>query len=681
MKSEKWHQAADYVFKYIQFDVDTIESLFTDSIITLESGTLTVSDACRKMEEHRKWLINLCLTKMQSDDVDAGNSSWTEYWQMLPKLGATLIAMEKLDEVIRKALRNAVKIPNELIDGKSINFATALTKVFEAIANTIDKQAPTVKNIFGPGRMLFLIRSLEMEADLQCVKLLDLFQEQKSLQAKLQIRDAQFQRLENDTKKSGDDSEMNLDLKELSKLLDELSLICQRVSQFVRFLKVRSSDELKEIEAIHESSADKKAKPVEDELLNELILYYTTQKSNNDFISYSKNSELQRRVKELVSLYYIPFEELFIMQSAQKALISDSFDSDSEDLTSSSVEDCFFLYKRVTSRAINTYNVSAICTVLNFVARSLELQYFNNGLKKKLSTSFGGDKAVNLSERPESRIAYAILLNNSFSSAGFVDQFCRSINEDVNAAWKNIDDDLQAKEKIQACLSPIISLDRNFMDLARFGAQIMFNQLIKNKVKVLYGELFSGMKLTLTESEFNESEKVGSYVILVSDSALGSVTGNSYRDSLLRRFKEQFYRTIDERVRLYLLPEVFGIVLQICFSNLISKYEYVLFSSPGINLFGAFRMDKDLRNIIAYFNSLTEDQQTLNFFRSHSSKLLKLLSLVSLDDVDELKETLVDTKEWLSHSKITRDELMKVVSSRFGSDAMNRIERAPMDDV
>ncbi len=46
-------------------------------------------------------------------------------------------------------------------------------------------------------------------------------------------------------------------------------------------------------------------------------------------------------------MYYIPLESFFLVQSVKKAIKIDSYDTKSEELTSSCLEDCFFLFKKV----------------------------------------------------------------------------------------------------------------------------------------------------------------------------------------------------------------------------------------------------------------------------------------------------------------------------------------------
>jgi hypothetical protein len=121
-----------------------------------------------------------------------------------------------------------------------------------------------------------------------------------------------------------------------------------------------------------------------------------------------KLSNLATRHRELMSLYYVPFESHFLLHSTRKALRMDSFDPDSEEKTSSCIEDAFFVFKKVVMRAIGTHYVDALCALLNVSVRAMETEYLKEGLQQKLVTAFGGERAPALSERSDAKVGYMV---------------------------------------------------------------------------------------------------------------------------------------------------------------------------------------------------------------------------------------------------------------------------------
>ena len=120
------------------------------------------------------------------------------------------------------------------------------------------------------------------------------------------------------------------------------------------------------------------------------------------------SSELQTRIRDLLSTYFITFESYFLTQSVRKALSIDTFDIKGDDIVSSCVEDIFFILKKVVLRSLHSQDTDIICVVLNLVSRAVELDYLRDGLQKRLLTGFGGEKAVSLVERSDNKIGYIV---------------------------------------------------------------------------------------------------------------------------------------------------------------------------------------------------------------------------------------------------------------------------------
>jgi hypothetical protein len=62
-----------------------------------------------------------------------------------------------------------------------------MTKLFENLAYIIDRTQAMIETHYGPGKMLYVIQQLQVEADLQSCILLDMFAERRETSRKVSI--------------------------------------------------------------------------------------------------------------------------------------------------------------------------------------------------------------------------------------------------------------------------------------------------------------------------------------------------------------------------------------------------------------------------------------------------------------------------------------------------------------
>jgi hypothetical protein len=360
-----------------------------------------------------------------------------------------------------------------------------------------------------------------------------------------------------------------VDLRELAQILEEVSVVSQRIHFYMRFMQTRG-------------------------LL--------------------ASTEMNTRLKELLSVFYLSFEAHFTVQSIRKALRIDKFDA-SEDLVSSSVEDSFFIFKKVTMRAILSYDTDLVCSVLNVLVGLIEAEYL-----KDL------EKRVDSLKREESKIGLVVILNNLSVS---IDYLRKLVEDAENEAGKLNEFDSNAKEKISSCLQPIQALQLQFKRILEGGVDALFTATVKGRLKQLFADLFQNYSLRLSEEEYQQ------------------LIDSSFK--LEPIFRQDYYEFLTEDNLLRLLQQGADVVTH--------EFERLILSAgPNrVNAYGAMRLEKDLRTIFNQLSQLAPHVSLRDKFTSIFG-FCQVLNLESSEEVAEYQDSL----------RLSQGEIRRLCIVRFG---------------
>ena len=321
------------------------------------------------------------------------------------------------------------------------------------------------------------------------------------------------------------------------------------------------------------------------------------------------------------------------------------------------------MFRKVISRSTGTGDVDSLCFILNLVNRTFEVEFYKE-LQRRLTLS---------SDRHDARLAFIATLNGLDESSSYLSELTQAAQEEVGRMLKFLGKDQSAqqrdKDKINSCLNPLGANGQLLKDGVRAGVMTLFGTVMRNKYKALLSEGFSNMKLVLTEEEFQQLQSQ-----MTSDFDGSTGAGASWID----RFRSGFTKLYDEK--LPLAPNLTYILLGLCVDALVANYEKLLLSATKINQLGAFRVDKDLRTLLAFFTSLLQRSTSSSSattgmssdefsFRDRFGKVFQLVSLCTLDSVSDLQG------EWRDDlRRVSRDEARRVLIARFGADDVARLK-------
>jgi hypothetical protein len=443
------------------------------------------------------------------------------------------------------------------ITAKEFLCVDILTRYLEVFADLIERQLAIFKNAsIDVGNSVFEV--FEKEALNFLDRIIDTYKEQRELDRKLvQISTGQ------------------VDMKQVALAVEELVLMSQKVSLFRRFIMIKS----------------------QQEFTAKLLL---------------------KKMKEFLSINYIPLESFFLQHSLKRAVKESS---GSPDNGSMFVEDCFYLCKNVLSRAIKSEDEDTVCVALNLVSQCLDIDYLQNGLLRMLQMIL-----TNPSGQQE---GFLTVMNHFEQSHRYLLQLCEQFEESLNG---NV-----ISEKVLSCLFPLKqTLSQQFDNQLKSNLANFYKQQIKPRVKSLMVEhLFGTFKFKLNDNEFSDS------------SELNVLKFTSEVENFLNVMN--VLKVLDE-------PNMTLFIGLFC-EHVSREYEKFLLAQSGqkeFNALGALKFDKDLRLLVQALG-----RHSKNGVKEWFSRLFQMAELLNASSAEEFDEI------FLSQTIFNANELPRLKALRF----------------
>lgn len=432
-----------------------------------------------------------------------------------------------------------------------------LTRYLEVFADLIERQLAIFKNAsIDVGNNVFEV--FEKEALNFLDRIIDTYKEQRELDRKLvQISTGQ------------------VDMKQVALAVEELVLMSQKVSLFRRFIMIKS----------------------QQEFTAKLLL---------------------KKMKEFLSINYIPLESFFLQHSLKRAVKESS---GSPDNGSMFVEDCFYLCKNVLSRAIKSEDEDTICVALNLVSQCLDIDYLQNGLLRMLQMIL-----TNPSGQQE---GFLTVMNHFEQSHRYLLQLCEQFEESLNG---NV-----ISEKVVSCLFPLKqTLSQQFDNQLKSNLANFYKQQIKPRVKSLMVEhLLGPFKFKLNDNEFSDSSELN-----------------------VLKFTSEVENFLNVMSVLKVLDEPnMTLFIGIFCEHVSREYEKFLLAQSGqkeFNVLGALKFDKDLRLLVQALG-----RHSKNGVKEWFSRLFQMAELLNASSAEEFDEI------FLSQTIFNANELPRLKALRF----------------
>ncbi|XP_032181118.1 conserved oligomeric Golgi complex subunit 4 [Mustela erminea] len=638
LRNEDYEQAAAHIHRYLCLDKSVIE-------LSRQGKEGSMIDANLKLLQEAEQRLKAIVTEKFAIATKEGDLPQVErFFKIFPLLGLHEEGLSKFSEYLCKQVASKSEENLLLVLGTDMSdrraaviFADTLTLLFEGIARIVETHQPIVETYYGPGRLYTLIKYLQVECDRQVEKVVDKFIKQRDYHQ--QFRHVQNSLMRNSTTEK-------IEPRELDPILTEVTLMNARSELYLRFLRKRISSDFEVGDSMASEEVKQEHQKSLDKLLNNCLLSCTMQ--------------------ELIG-FYITMEEYFMRETVNKAVALDTCEKGQ--LTSSMVDDVFYIVKKCIGRALSSSSIDCLCAMINLATTELESD-FRDVLCNKLRMGFpattlqdiqrGVTSAVNImhsslqqgkfdtkgiESTDEAKLSFLVTLNNVEVCSENISTLKKTLESDCTKLFSQGIGGEQAQAKFDSCLSDLAAVSNKFRDLLQEGLTELNSTAIKPQVQP-WINTFLSVSHNIEEEEFNDYEANDPWV-------------------------QQFILNLEQQMAEFkasLSPVIYDSLTGLMTSLVAVELERVVLKST-FNRLGGLQFDKELRSLIAYLTTVTTWT-----IRDKFARLSQMATILNLERVTEILDY------WGANSgpltwRLTPAEVRQVLALRmdFRSEDIKRL--------
>ncbi|KAM3625328.1 uncharacterized protein V6R79_010323 [Siganus canaliculatus] len=596
LRNEDYEQAAAHIHRYLSLDQSVIE-------LSRQGEESSNVDASLVLLQEAEQKLKVIVAEKLDEAVAAVDLAQVErFFKIFPLLGLHQQGLARFGQYLCTQLASKAEENLVLATGGDLSekraplvFADTLTLLLEGIAFVVETHQPIVETYYGPGHLYTLITHLQQECDRQAQKIVDKFIQQRGYHNKFQIVQSSMMK-----SLPGE----RIEPRELDPVLTEVTLMNARSELYLRFLRRRM---LADFEVDDAQSV--------------------TQEHQQNVEKLLKHCLLSRTMQELIG-YYIPMEEYYMRESVNKAVTMDTFEKGQ--LTSSMVDDCFYIVKKCISRALSSSSIDCLCAMINHANSVLESD-FREVLYNKLRQGFPATTLQDIQRGVSSAVSLmqSSLQQGKFNTLGIESAenakaaFLVTLNnvevcsENITTLKGNLANDCSKlfnqgagsgeQAKIESCLSDLVSTSAKFKDLLQEGVTELNTTAIKPQVKPWISSFLS-ISHNIEEEEFNDYE--------ANDPWVQQLIVNL--EQLMAEFKTA------------LSPIIYDSLTSMMTSLISSEMEKTVLKCSFSRL-GGLQFDKELRSLVAYLTTVTTWT-----IRDKFARLTQMATILNLERVTEI---------------------------------------------
>ncbi|KAI1702092.1 COG4 transport protein domain-containing protein [Ditylenchus destructor] len=636
MRSEEWDEAAQHIHRFFALD-NAVFKMSEQQSDVKDSGQSMKScyDVLRQSAADLKQII-----EGKFDEALAANdvASMERFFKLFPlinehssglkRFGNYLCAkIEKLGEDNFKILQAGGTDDKR----KNVIYADSLTMIFEGIARIIELHQPLIDSFYGPDKLLTLIEIIQVECDKQTVRLINAFIQKRQLDYKAKLVDGYV--------RSGAAAE-KMDALELDVLLSEITLMHTRSELYWRFLRRRLGEA--PVEVFEDEFYDSPEQRRQDQ---ERIKQQKEERAKKLDVLLHRTS-LSLKMQEILGKYVL-MEQYYMIESVKKAIEMDDVEEGS--LTSTLLDDVFFIVRKSIRRSISSASVDCVCAMLNNGVTLLEMEFIKhvNAPIRAGYPSVGwtaeayqtAQTAYNVIQHgktvaeagPEKqRSAFLVALNNLRASVECVNSLKAGLSEDFSRHLNQIS--ATEKGKLENSVSQMDDLCKKLEHHANLGVGKLCEAAFRNKIKTS-AEVYLDVSHNISEEELTEYEAADP-------------------------FMENFIAQLDKQIAHFenlLITENYQVLLNAIASEAVHQFERVIFKCV-FNRLGGLQLDKEYRQLTNYLTSIVG--------WSVREKCLRLSQIVGTLNSETIEEAIEFLQQQQIGGVLSLNEVKKVLLLR-----------------
>ncbi|CAG8950538.1 hypothetical protein HYFRA_00002745 [Hymenoscyphus fraxineus] len=612
---QDWEAAAGYIARAKKIPKDIVEGRFAATIVP----SVEVPDAPGvTIENAKESLCGLFLREFEKAAGEGDNPKITRFFKLFPLIGREETGLEVYGRYVCQGVamraRNNLKEGTKGREGKEgFFYANAITKLFEHIAQIVENHGTLVERHYGQGRMVKVIERLQVEADVQGGIILDTWGEERNVDRRMtDVKSYPFSflvqsflppqknlgisRTASPAVGAGTNGRLSedegVDMKEVDGLLNETAMMLGRWSLYTRFLagKCRTAPPPVLQQAISQLSPD----PNEDDgplVMPELLI----------------KSALGRKISARLITPFNVMTTFFFRRSVEKAFqldeapvglslnMSKPLDGNPPFIITP-VDDVMYIVNTVLQRSLSTSQRDVIASVIPTVGRVLGSDFVGMVQRKMRDESYP-KPVVSGGFPPEDKIVSFIVLINSLDVAN--DYISRIVTSRLQPPESNgatpgnslselFPFDHDAVFVTNALKNLNTSFESKTSELISEGLQVMFERVLKPRLRIIIPDTFRDVDYSLTEEDLIEIARQND----TDDDP------EVLAEQVSHRF-ETAWEALIRPIQRLMTPNCFALLLSQTATHLARVLEKRIWVHAGkINGLGATRMERDFGGIV-----------------------------------------------------------------------------------
>ncbi|KAH1259618.1 Conserved oligomeric Golgi complex subunit 4 [Glycine max] len=573
LEAEDYESAACYVQTFLQIDAQYKDSgsdqLQRDRLLAakkqLEGIVRKKLSAAVDQRDHPAILRvkKACATMLNLDP------SFFRFIRLFTPLGVEEEGLQVYVGYLKKviAMRSRMEFEQlvEMMDQQNVNFVGCLTNLFKDIVLAIEENSEILSGLCGEDGIVYAICELQEECDSRGSVILNKYMEYRQL-AKLS---SEINAHNTNLLAVGGGPE-GPDPREVELYLEEILNLMQLGEDYTEFM-------ISKIKALTS---------VDPELLPRATKAFRSG-------SFSK-------VAQDLTGFYVILEGFFMVENVRKAIKIDEQVPDS--LTTSMVDDVFYVLQSCLRRAISTSNISSVVAVLSGASSLLGNEYHEALQHKTREPNLGAKLFFGGVGVQKTGTEIATALNNMDVSSEYVLKLKHEIEEQCAEVFPAPAD----REKVKSCLTELADSSNAFKQALNAGIEQLV-ATITPRIRPLLDSVGT-ISYELSEAEYADNEVNDPWV----QRLLHAVESNvAWLQPLMTANN---YDTFVHLIIDFIVKRLEVIMMQKRFSQL-----------------GGLQLDRDARALVSHFSAMT--QRTV---RDKFARLTQMATILNLEKVSEI---------------------------------------------
>lgn len=527
---QDWETAAGYLNRASKIPKEIVNGSFAEEIVP----TAEVPDPPNVTLDHAaESLRGLFLREFEKAAQEGDGGKVTRFFKLFPLIGKPEVGLDVYGRYVCQGVASRARTNLNAGTGgnqrrEGFFYASALTRLFEHIAQIVEHHGGLVERHYGAGRMVKVIERLQMEADVQGGIVLDTWSDERSVDRKLtDIRSYAFtflvqsflpaQPVRSGTPRAGSPAKRGsvaesqvredegVDMKEVDGVLSEIAIMLGRWSLYSNFIAAKCKEPSPEPEGGNQ-----------DLLVPPLLT----------------NSSLNRKVSDRLATPFNVMTTFFFRRSVEKAFQLDEQPSDlslnskqalpsNPPYITSAVDDVMYIVNQVVERSLATSQRDVISSVIPTLARVLGSDFVGMIQRKMRDESYPKVTVQGAPPGEQTIISFLVLINNLDVATDYVKRIVQS-RVDTEPAVAPANGRGSASSGSLMALFPLNhdaiivgnalkSLQNSFegktSELISDGIFVVFKNIMKPRLRPILADAFRDVDYQMTQEELEEMHR------------------------------------------------------------------------------------------------------------------------------------------------------------------------------